>query len=61
MKRREFVRKLEQDGCVFHRSGGRHDVHLNPSTGQKQPVPRHTEIDNALAHHIRKYLGLPKD
>jgi hypothetical protein len=31
---------------------------MNPSTGKRQPVPRHTEIDNALAGHIRKYLGL---
>ena len=23
-----------------------------------KPVPRHNEIDNALAKHIKKYLGL---
>lgn len=40
------------------RPGSRHDVYVNPKTGQKQTVPRHTEIDNALARHIRKYLGL---
>ena len=40
------------------RPGSRHDLYANPKTGQKQPVPRHTEIDNALARHIRKYLGL---
>jgi mRNA interferase HicA len=38
--------------------GARHDVYLNPATGQKQSVPRHTEIDDALAKHIKKYLGL---
>lgn len=58
MKRKEFVRKLKGDGCVLLRSGSRHDVYINPKTGQKQPVARHTEIDNALAKHIRKYLGL---
>jgi mRNA interferase HicA len=31
---------------------------MNPSTGQKQPVPRHAEIDDALAKHIKKYLGI---
>jgi hypothetical protein len=31
---------------------------VNPTTGQKQTVPRHTEIDDALAKHIKKYLGL---
>jgi hypothetical protein len=29
---------------------------FNPLTGQKQPVPRHAEIDDAL--HIRRRLGL---
>jgi mRNA interferase HicA len=58
MKRTAFVRELEAAGCVLLRHGARHDVYLNPTTGQKQPVPRHTEIDNALAKHIKKYLGL---
>jgi len=31
---------------------------MNPSMGKKQPVPGHVEIDNNLAKHIRKYLGL---
>jgi len=58
MKRKEFLRQLRKDGCVLLRAGGRHDIYMNPSTGKKQPVPRHGEIDNALAKHIRKYLGL---
>ena len=58
MKRRQFVRRLVRDGCVLLRSGSRHDIYLNPKTGQKQPVPRHSELDDALARHIRKYLGL---
>ncbi len=58
MKRKEFVRKLEKDGCVFLRAGANHDLYMNPANGNKQPVPRHTEIDNNLAKHIRKYLGL---
>jgi mRNA interferase HicA len=58
MKRKEFIRGLLRDGCVCFRHGSRHDIYLNPATGQKQPVPRHVEIDNALAKHIRKNLGL---
>ncbi len=58
MKRKEFVRQLKRNGCVLLRSGARHDIYVNPDTGNKQPVPRHTEIENALARHIRKYLGL---
>jgi len=58
MKRRQLIRQLTTAGCVLARSGANHDIYLNPRTGQKQPVPRHTEIDNALARHIRKYLRL---
>ena len=56
MKRRELVKKLQQGGCVLLRSGGNHDIYLNPSNGKKQPVPRHSEIDEHLAHHILRYL-----
>ncbi|MBI5017937.1 MAG: type II toxin-antitoxin system HicA family toxin [Deltaproteobacteria bacterium] len=58
MKRGELIRQLTEAGCVLHRHGGRHDVYLNPATGQKQPVPRHTEIDDTLARHIKKHLGV---
>ncbi|MBK1693692.1 addiction module toxin, HicA family [Chromatium weissei] len=60
MKRNEFIRLLLAAGCVFHRHGGRHDIYLNPITGQKQPVPRHAEIDEQLVKHIKKQLGISK-
>jgi len=60
MKRKELVRGLERKGCRLLRSGSRHDIYINPKTGQKQPIPRHTEIDNVLAKHIRKYLGVER-
>ena len=58
MKRRKLIRELEEAGCRFDRSGGRHDLCLNPSTGQKAPIPRHTEIKESLCRIIRKQLGL---
>ena len=58
MKRKEFIRQLMKDGCILLRSGAKHDIYINPSTEKKQPVPRHIEIDNKLAKHIRKFLGL---
>jgi predicted RNA binding protein YcfA (HicA-like mRNA interferase family) len=58
VKRQELIRELRQAGCVLLRHGARHDIYLNPATGQKQPVPRHTEIDDAFAKHIKRYLGL---
>jgi hypothetical protein len=58
MKRSELIRQLIEAGCHFYRHGANHDIYLNPKTSQKQPVPRHQEIDNALAKHIKKYLGI---
>ncbi len=58
MKRKDLVKELTIAGCVLLRHGSRHDIYLNPANGQKQPVPRHTEIDEQLAKHIKKYLGI---
>ena len=58
MKREDLVRQLLAAGCLLLRHGGRHDIYVNPRSGQKQPVPRHREIDEALAKHIFKFLGL---
>jgi mRNA interferase HicA len=58
MKKQALIRELRDACCVLLRHGARHDVYVNPATGQKQPVPRYTEIDDALAKHIKKYLGL---
>ena len=56
MKRIDLIRRIEQQGCVFVRSGGRHDWYQNPQTGACQPVPRHREIRDFLARHILKKL-----
>jgi len=61
MKRAELVRQLGAAGCVLHRHGAKHDIYLNPANGLKQPVPRHVEIDNRLARHIKRYLGLTEN
>ncbi len=60
MKREELIRQLPAAGCALLRHGGRHGIHLNRNTGQQPPVPRHREIDDVLARHIRKYLGIPQ-
>jgi hypothetical protein len=31
---------------------------FNPSNGKRQPVSRHAEFEDALAKHIKKFLGL---
>jgi len=58
MKRKQLLKILKDSGCEFKRHGSNHDLYLNPSNGKKQPVPRHTEIDEKLAKHIIKYLGI---
>jgi len=60
MKRSELLKQLKKESCVLLRNGSRHDIYINPKTGQKQPIPRHSEIDNTLAKHIKKYLGIDK-
>lgn len=52
MKRTELLHKLAELDCVLIRHGGRHDWYQNPTTGVCQPVPRHKEIKESLAHHI---------
>lgn len=56
MKRQDLVRRLEENGCVFVRRGGKHDWYSNPRTRISQPVPRHREINEGLAKHILKKL-----
>ena len=58
MKRGDLIRALEDAGCILQRHGKHHDLYFNPASGQQPPVPRHNEIDNALAKHIKKFLGL---
>ncbi len=58
MKRSQLIHQLTKAGCVLLRPGARHDIYVNPANGKKQPVPRHTEIDDDLAKHIKKYIGL---
>ncbi len=56
MKRKDLIKRLTVSGAVLIRHGSRHDLYKNPSTGKKQTVPRHTEIDENLARHIIKEL-----
>ena len=60
MKRKDLIKQLTAEGCVLLRHGSRHDIYFNPKNGMKQPVPRHSEVDENLARHIKKYLGLEK-
>lgn len=58
MKRREVIRHLEDQGCVFVREGANHTVYRNPATGRVSTVPRHTEIADRLVLKICKDLQI---
>ena len=57
MKRRELIKKIEEQGAVLIRHGGKHDWYQNPATKVCQPVPRHSEINQNLARSILKKLA----
>lgn len=59
MKRRQLLDHLRANGCRLDREGSRHSILVNPKTGQKASVPRHSEIDNRLAAKICRQLSVP--
>lgn len=60
MKRRELIQKLAQQGVVFDRNGGEHDIYWNPITNRPISIPRHREIGEILAKEILKQAGVTK-
>jgi mRNA interferase HicA len=60
MKRRDFIRHLERQGCVLDREGGRHSIYRNPANGRSAAVPRHREIKDTTAGTICAQLGIPR-
>lgn len=58
MKRRRLVKHLNRHGCELLREGARHTLYLNPQTGKRVPVPRHTEIKESTAREICKQLEI---
>ena len=58
MKRKDLIRHLIKNGCIFIREGARHSVFFNPLIKKTSTVPRHKEIDNFLAKKICQDLGL---
>jgi len=58
MKRRNLIKYLVKNGCVFIREGANHSVFFNPLLNRISTVPRHSEINNFLAKKICKDLGI---
>ena len=56
MKRRDLIKKLENNGWYYLRDGSSHDIYTN---GKRiEPIGRHTEIDEELAKKILRRNGI---
>jgi predicted RNA binding protein YcfA (HicA-like mRNA interferase family) len=58
MKRKRFIKYLEENNCVFEREGGKHTIYKNTGNGNKSTVPRHPDSKEALCRKICKDLGI---
>ena len=59
MKREALLKHLRRYGCYLKREGGSHSLWINPSNGNVEAVPRHTEVSDQLAKKICKKLEVP--
>ena len=60
MKRKKFLKYLNENNCRLLREGANHSWYKNLLNNQRSSVPRHTEIKDNLARKICKDLGIPK-
>lgn len=58
MKRKDLIKHLIKNNCIFIREGAKHSVFFNPLTKRVSTIPRHNEIDNFLAKKICRDLGI---
>lgn len=58
MKRRDLLRLLEANGCVFVREGHGHTIYENPINRKRVPIPRHREIPDVFARAICRQLEI---
>jgi len=56
MKRRDLIKKLEQNGWHLERRGGNHDIYTNGV--KNEPISHSREIDEVLAKKILKRNGI---
>jgi predicted RNA binding protein YcfA (HicA-like mRNA interferase family) len=59
MKRTALLKHLRRHGCQLKREGRSHSLWTNPTTGEMEAVPRHTEVSDRLAVKICRGLSAP--
>ncbi|MGM9847316.1 MAG: type II toxin-antitoxin system HicA family toxin [Muribaculaceae bacterium] len=59
MKISELIKIVSKAGCKFYRSGGRHDIWVNPQ-GVKFAIPRHSseEATKGFEKAAMKWAGI---
>jgi mRNA interferase HicA len=60
MKRRDFIKHLENNSCYLFREGSKHSVFQNIKNNKKTTIPRHSNLDKDLVNLICKQLEIPK-
>jgi mRNA interferase HicA len=58
MKRKDLIRHLEKQNCIFIREGGSHTIYKNTLNGKLTTIPRHREVKENLAKKICDDLGV---
>ena len=56
MKHNDLIKLLERNGWYLKRNGANHDIYAKGN--QREPIPRHSEINERLAKDIIKRRGL---
>ncbi|MBQ4093776.1 MAG: type II toxin-antitoxin system HicA family toxin [Oscillospiraceae bacterium] len=56
MKRKDLIKLLLKNGWQLKRSSGGHDIYAKGN--EREPIPRHTEINEMLARAIIKRRDL---
>jgi mRNA interferase HicA len=56
MKQKDLIKKLEENGFVFERHGGNHDIYIRGDDIEE--VPRHKEVSERLAKSIIRKWNL---
>ena len=56
MKQRDLIKKLQSVGFEFERHGSNHDIYRRGK--DEEQIPRHKEINEALAQAILNKWGL---
>lgn len=59
MKRRDVIKRLEENGWYLKRNGPEHDIYWNDKARRPVSVKRHREIPDLEAREIFKQAGLP--